>query len=647
MYPPICPAVRIVGLFAVCLTLGCGPQAAVVDVSSQTQVATTDVLGVTIDYLFSEQQFAMTEIEEKVSGGLSRWISADPETVAKFDWLPDPLLESLPPEVKPLLDDLASENFKTSDAHYLQGQIWLKSLAATIVARPVVRNFWPPLSRQVDLANNGDAGEDPFAAALQAAHPELSADQLKQLVDACKLFDWTIRNVLLLERTAWPSAQEVDEESVVSGESKWPPSCGVAGPGYQRFNWQLLLYGRGDDLERGRIFAQLAHQRNIDVVQLALKTQSDSYAPNEQLTPWINAVVIGEHLFLFDTRLGLPIPSSADGRIATMAEMKANPELLKSLDLSVSESTSDDSNYWLQVDLASPVVALIDAPLESLSKRMAVLERNLTGAQRVVCSSRPSQLAERLKSNPLIQDVRLFSAEFYVHQYRDALLKGLQQIRFNADIAEKLFWMFTDEEYVDNYVRLRTAKNKYFLNKLESPPGIERIGAKEMFSQMIVRYTDDLINNLQQYTTIHASLGLHDHLPALEFQQRLEAVKNQMRLVRGDANYFLSLCHLESDNPSTALIWLKRVSALDNRDHWKNGVPYLQGRSQEMLNEFAQAIARYEIGKDDEKLAPQTHGNLIRARLLKQLLPTNASRDPKSGGTPRVVGWTSHRVPPE
>jgi hypothetical protein len=114
------------------------------------------------------------------------------------------------------------------------------------------------------------------------------------------------------------------------------------------------------------------------------------------------------------------------------------------------------------------------------------------------------------------------------------------------------------------------------------------------------------------------ALGLQSEaMPALEFQRRLESVKSHMRLVRGDASYFLSLCHLESNNPSTALIWLDRVDALDQRDIWLRGVVYLSGRAHEMLGEFPEAIALYEQGKNDADLAPQVHGNLIRARWLR------------------------------
>lgn len=619
------------------LWLGCSQRTAVVDVSDQTMVANADVLGVTADYLFSEQQYALSEIEEKVSSGLSRWLSAEKELVEQTDWQPDPLLQTLPASVQPVIQDLSSENFKTTDAHYLQGRIWLKALADTIVARPLAKNFWPPLSNRVGEIAAAGTTEDPFSAALREVHPELDDNQIRQLVQACQLFDWTVRNILLLEPTSWPDAKSVSENSVVDDPSLWPPSCGVAGPGYRRSTWQLLMYGRGDAIERSRVFVQLAEQLGIDAVVLAFQSPSDSAPPDDPMSIWIPAVVIGDELFLFDPRLGLPLPCFEDGRMTRLSDIRANPDLLKNLNLRVDESTSDDSKYWLSAEtLGAPVIALIDAPLESLTKRMAILERSLSGKQRIHCALHPSSLAERLKANGQVDEVRLLPTEFYVHQFRDAVRAAYQQIGFNVDLADKLAWMIQDEDYIDNFVRFRTAKCKYFLNDLDSPPGVEAIGAKEMFALMIVRYTDELINNLQDNENILFALGLQrEGMPALEYQRRLEAIKSRMRLVRGDAVYYLSLCHLETANPSTALVWLNRVAALDDRAYWKSGVPYLKGRSYELLDQLDQAIDQYQIGKDDEKFGPQQHGNLLRARMLKSLLPSKASLEPIAAQRPR------------
>jgi hypothetical protein len=609
-------------LLLIAAAAGCAQRQDASIVANQFEVASVENLDVTIDYLFGDEQYALTELEEKVSGGLNRWLAAEKSTFDGFAWHADPLTESLPAELKPLLDDLPADTFRTQDAHYLQGQIWMKTLAESIVNRPAFRHAWPPLSREIDEALAQSSSGDALATALKVAHAELDDEQAGQLASAFKLFDWTVRNVLLLPRAAWPSEQGVSANYLVESEDPWPPSRGVIGPGYQRLNWQTLIYGRGDDIERARIFVQLARQREIDAVILAFSRTSESAAPNDSLTIWLPAVALGDQLYLFDTRLGLPIPGPAGGRIATLADVKQNPQLLKGLDLTADESTSDDSKYWLGPEfVSSPVVALVDAPLESLSKRMAILERNLTGTKRIICTSQPTRLAERLKGNPLIQETRLLPAEFSARQFRQAVKTGLDQSRFSADIRERLGWHYSEEDYVDSYVRLRTAKNKYFWHKFESQRGVKVKGALEQFSTMVVVYTDDFINKLESNTNVLQALGLQAQgMSTLEYQQRLAAIKSYMRLVRGDATYFLALCHLEGGNPSTANTWLGRVGVLDERGQWKLGVPYLSSRAHEQLGEFADAIGQLQVGRNDAKLQPQTLGNLLRVRLIKQYL---------------------------
>jgi hypothetical protein len=612
----------VAGLSALGFVNGCSRSATVVDASTRINVASSENLDVTVDYLFSDEQFAMNELEEKVSGGLSRWISAEQAAFDQFTWEPDPLVATLPEAVAPLVEYLDGETFVGLDAHYLQGQIWFKEIADTVAQGPLARHFWPPLSKKIDEFAQTESRDNALIAALKFAHPELDDAHAGQLAEACKLFDWTIRNILLMPRRDWPTDETIDREYLIELEEPWPPSAGVRGPGYQRFNWQLLTYGRGDDLERCRVFAQLAQMRDLDVVLLAFPSATPSSAPNEALTVWVSALLLGDQLYLFDTRLGLPIPGKENGRIATLADVKQDPSLIKSLDLTVAESTSDASKYWLDAAmLEQPVIALIDAPLESMTKRMAFLERSLTGRKRIRCAQNPSDLAARLADHPLIQETRLLSAELYVHQFRDAVSQGFDKMRYNSDIVERLTWFFSDEEYVDNYVRLRTAKNQYFLDRIESSRGVKDKGALELFSTMVVVYTDDLIDKLQNHPNVLHALGLQrEGIPALEYQQRLASIQSHMRLVRGDATYFLALCFLQQENPSAALVWLARVPVLDNRGFWKNGTTYLTGRAHEMLNDITPAIELYRIGRNDAKLTPQAHGNLIRARLLQPLV---------------------------
>jgi hypothetical protein len=45
-----------------------------------------------------------------------------------------------------------------------------------------------------------------------------------------------------------------------------------------------------------------------------------------------------------------------------------------------------------------------------------------------------------------------------------------------------------------------------------------------------------------------------------------------------------------------------------------------------MLDMNDEAIALYQFGKNDEKLAPATHGNLVRARLVKMYLTAGEAK---------------------
>jgi hypothetical protein len=68
---------------------------------------------------------------------------------------------------------------------------------------------------------------------------------------------------------------------------------------------------------------------------------------------------------------------------------------------------------------------------------------------------------------------------------------------------------------------------------------------------------------------------------------------------------------------NAAANWLENIRAEDGVDRWNDGITYLLGRSQEKLKDYDQAI---EIFSSDD--LQQSHGNLIRARMLKEIINT-------------------------
>ena len=65
-----------------------------------------------------------------------------------------------------------------------------------------------------------------------------------------------------------------------------------------------MLYGRGDYAERAKLMMLMLRQMEIDSVLLTV---------GETAKPWAVAVSIGKEYYLFDTKLGLPIPGEKIG----------------------------------------------------------------------------------------------------------------------------------------------------------------------------------------------------------------------------------------------------------------------------------------------------------------------------------------------
>ena len=88
-----------------------------------------------------------------------------------------------------------------------------------------------------------------------------------------------------------------------------------------------------------------------------------------------------------------------------------------------------------------------------------------------------------------------------------------------------------------------------------------------------------------------------------------------MRLVRRDAGFFLAQTHFDNGSISTAANWLERLRLKKDAARWAEGIEYLLGRASEGRTDYRSAI---EVYRESEGV--QKHGNLIRARLVQQLI---------------------------
>ncbi len=576
-------------------------------IDTDLQKTKIDDLAKTMDFVFSERRFEQKEFESKISTGLNRWVRYSADKVSSSDWTLDSKIQPLVDEYADLavLKQTDEFSFVNTDAYFLQESSWVDQVVQRVVKSKQLNAF--ELYRlAADDFKSSDEKKDPVVELIKVSHPDLDEAGAVQLASTFKLFDWVVRNIQLTPEA--DNSDSVDELRLNDSENLI--EAGVLGTGYTRFPWQTLLYSRGDYVDRAKVMMVGLQGLEIDSVMLGVNTEDD-----ESPTPWVVAVPIGDEYYLFDTKLALPIPGERLGSFATLSEVRANGKLVDGLDLTVEESISDNTKYWVRSNQLKDLKALVYVSPESVSKRMQGLESRLIGDARLALVTRPSEVMGRLpKADGL--EFEVWDIAFKTHQFRQAVREALEN-RENNELVERLRWHYDDEAYVDGFTRYRTSRSRFFKGKFISARMDIGYNAIESFEKLM--YTDATVDSLATNQVLQRQLGILKSAgqDANDFQRQLRSVQAQMRLVRRDTGFFLAQCHFDNGSVSAAANWLKLLSEKEDADRWFDGIDYLLGRAIEGRKEYDLAIEAYQERKD---IGTQSHGNLIRARLLGELI---------------------------
>lgn len=131
----------------------------------------------------------------------------------------------------------------------------------------------------------------------------------------------------------------------------------------------ILRLGQGNALERSIVFLELLRQ--LGLPGCLVLCPSDT-AP---LRLWACGVLIArdgaDQVLLFDPRLGLPLPGPDGKGIATLAELRARPELLGAL------TTDEKHPYDVKPEQIKQAQVHLVCPLSALAPRMVYLEGQL------------------------------------------------------------------------------------------------------------------------------------------------------------------------------------------------------------------------------------------------------------------------------
>jgi len=414
---------------------------------------------------------------------------------------------------------------------------------------------------------------------------------------AKNLFDWTVRNIQL--------------EHATGGRLPQLP-------------WETLLFGRGTAAERAWVFILLCRQQRLDAALLVRSDQADSLA-----APWrswgVVAVLSKGQLYLFDPRLGLPVPApdgiklDKTGRLdiqpATLAQAAADDALLRRL--------YDDPQNPDRVESSDlgQVVALLEASPAYLSSRMALIESKLPPDKELILTAAPTQQASRLKAIGQVADVRLWTLPLETMEFRSQLTPEIA-----PGIRQRLVDLLPF--YGFSNAPLRKGRMLYLAGKFAAPEGAH---AYYLNARPSNRQLEEMARKreLEFYKQVRqANPRLPEDLARRMAKERVYPEIAAWRQAKRHASYWQGLCvfeerlrtaHLHAQTDYTSAIeWFSKRTLEDSPGGpWTRGATYNLARAYEASKQYDKAIELYL----SDPTSPDHHGNRLRAAWLKELLP--------------------------
>lgn len=183
------------------------------------------------------------------------------------------------------------------------------------------------------------------AFALRDTVAALNIDGLAPLDRVKSAFGWVVRQVRLQE-----------------GEAIAVPPLPV------------LRRGWGTSGQRDLVFLALLDQLGVDGCMITLPAAGSSQEPRRG---WVPGARIDHEIYLFDTRLGLPLPGPGGKGIATLAQVRAG------LDLRPILTAQAKYPYDVGPDESRHAGVQVAYGLSSLAPRMQFLQNYLAGTERI------------------------------------------------------------------------------------------------------------------------------------------------------------------------------------------------------------------------------------------------------------------------
>ncbi len=550
--------------------LGCqrtprSDRAAVIDQAIQAKKTKSDNLRDAMRYLKQLTPYTREKVTKEVLVQLNTWIDNVPKE--SFQYTTPAFYQPPPPDWinRPEVNNPAQLTFDSWDVDYLFQCKLMRNLSDWIVAAPVRDRM--------------------FQSSIDAVKSKLDANNAAKFEEAYKLFDWTIRNIALQGAT-----KDVEKLSLDPRGPARDPVIGCS-----KLPWETVLFSEGDFVERGRVFAALAHQRGIDTVWISINGTATS--PGYL---WAIGVPIADQLYLFESKLGLPIFDPDTLAFATLKDARENERILGRLDL------AGQFDYAVNPgDLAS-VAFLIDALPTSLSARMKVLEKSLLGADRMTLFVDTDALTATLRKMYPNDAITLWHTPLLA---RDFAAQVREVLRTPSQAAA---------QYLNAYgvwlMETPAAKARFQHIRGNFESTLDDEGALSVY--MKCRVDNETIDKMTYDPDVQKEFGIIREESDTKESFEAKILQSQMlyAVAKIDASFMLAELHYDRGNFDSTVNWLEKRILSDKRaEKWFAASHYLLARAE---------IEQDHNDKAEESLifqpSPQEAGNRLRLRLLRR-----------------------------
>ena len=446
---------------------------------------------------------------------LNQWIEKHEDD---SQWVTPSLLSALPIHLAGtgLVNNVGAKRFFPPDVNYLQEMSWISQIARWIQANEVDhRKIW----------------DDHIPASVQR-------EDRAKLQKVLRMFDWTVRNVQLEPLLEYPEVPE--------GETRTAPELGMPGPGYSMAVRDILVFGKGDWWQRARVLALLARQVDVSVVLLGLPAEF-----GEAKQPWLTACLIGDQLYLLDVKDGLPVLTEDGSAIATLHGLRQNQKYAVTLLPASIEASGEE--------MLSGLVGLIEADVMSVSHRMAILEKYLTGDRQMKLTTMPNTLSRELRTKHAIEKSEIWVPTYEYYAFATAL-----NARISEGDAGAIAFLKEKQDYqiLEDMYQLKEGRFKSFrglFDDFEIGVGQEtQRGSKTLL--MSSRLSQDKIVKVTTDRQVQEELGYvrPDEMSLTAWQENLRRTKLIFVKTKDMASYMIGMIHMEQGNYSDAIDWLER-----------------------------------------------------------------------------------------